>query len=430
MLDAGLYSALLAAAALLQWRALVDLGPRRIIGDELDYLRRALRQDAHSPEPFLRVPWMAWMAVLGRRHSKGPELALRFSSAVASVLTVALTGGAGWALGGPRLGWVAAALLLLSPERLLLGCHIFPDNFLALWMAALNLVLVAPHSDATVPLLGLLCAAAFLTRFEYVALWLFTALALHLEWESLTVTRWAFLVLPTLAAALILSLRNYAKYRLPVPDNTPFFNLIYLGAEIQERNRKRAIEPFALEVIDSWYPMTEPDRRRAAARALRVMALHPLRLLLGITGRLLALVGRETFVSQRILTVTGACPGIASSGWRGRALLTASRLLLPVYFQLLLAAAAVAVLTSTRTPLIVWPAAGVFLVTVLIHVRSRYRLSLMPTLCLLAAQFVVRPVDTSSQLTTAQAVGTLILCALLLLWSPRRVEDDPAAAVT
>ena len=118
---------------------------------------------------FVRPPLLPWLALRLRRGERSAEAPLRLVMALASVATVALTGVAGWLCAGPAVALIAALLLALQPERIVIGCHVWPDTLLALVLAALAVVWLAPLPPAAtawsaggLALLGLLIRIDFL----------------------------------------------------------------------------------------------------------------------------------------------------------------------------------------------------------------------------------------------------------------------------
>ena len=136
-------------------------------GDEAEVVDRTREDDPFGPDPFLRMPLLILLAAVCGRSV---EDRLRQLMALVSVGTLLLTALAGWYLGGLALAASAFLLLILNPERMLLAWHLWPDGLLALWVAAITLILAHPDisGSALVLSLGVICALGALTRIDFV----------------------------------------------------------------------------------------------------------------------------------------------------------------------------------------------------------------------------------------------------------------------
>lgn len=427
---AGL-GAVLAAGLAVQLAALRGMGRRRPVGDEAAYLEGAAARDPGAPPPqrFLRPPLLPWLAALclrGVPPDRG-ERRLRALMAAAAVLTPALTAAAGWRLGGPELALAAALLLAAQPERIVLGCHIWPDTLLALVLAALAVAVTFPAADPAAALAaGALAALGVLIRIDFLVV------------PPLLLAGWAAragpppplsaacLLVPALLALAALSIRNYRRWGIPLPDTTWAFNLMVMGTEAAglDAPGRFAFDPVVHRAFSAWTRQDLAAGPRQGLASLGRTVRSPRRLARGILRRLLTLAGPDTFVRQKLLPAAGAYPDLGERArrWWGAALYAAFPALLTVVL-----AAAVAGRHAPASH--AWPALGLLAVAALFHARTRYRVAALPALSLLAAEgllrgfahLAARPWDAVPLLLAA---GLLLLALLRIRCSAELPEEE------
>jgi hypothetical protein len=377
--------AVLAAGVVVELAALRGMGRRRPIGDEGAYLESATARAAGAlpPQRFLRPPLLPWLAAVC-----GDESRLRLLMAAASLLTVALTAAAGWRLGGAELALVAALLLAAQPERILLGCHIWPDTLLALVLAALALTVTFPATEPAAALAaGGLVLLGVLIRIDFLVV------------PPLLLAGWgtpagppapvlaACLLLPSLLGLAALSIRNYRRWGIPLPETTWAFNLMVMGTEAAGLGApgRFSFEPVIRRTFAEWTRLELAAGPGRGITALRQTVRSPRRLTHGIVRRLLTLAGPDTFIRQKLLPADGAYPDLGERARRRWGVA------LRVAFPALLTVVLLTAVAGRRPPAsYAWPALGLLAVAALFHARTRYRVAALPALSLLAAEGLLR----------------------------------------
>ena len=391
--------------------ALAGIGRRTPVGDERAYLISAHFEDPHVPWQFLRPPLFIWIVArfIGREAC---ELHLRLLMVSLSAVTAGVTAAAAWQLGGPLLAVLSSALLIFHPENILISCHIWPDIVLALVIALLNLLIVAPLAGAPLLVLavGMVCAVGAHTRIDFVIVPPIVGASLVSSNVTLGPYGWLSLLAPTVAGLVLYSLRNYRRYGIPLPDTTWAFNLMASETEmLQGAAEPREIEPIVSTTFSRWQELEEPERHRRVLGFARQVVANPLRFLLIAGQRLLTMMGPDSFVRQKLLRNPGAYPEL---GERGRTLLEAP---LAVASPLLFTFVVVTMLLrGSPPPSYSWPAFGVLLAPVLFFARTRYRVAVFPTFALLAAQGIVDLPALLNAPTPTQVA--LLLLSPLALW--------------
>ena len=407
-------------ALVLQLAILGGLAPRLLVGDEDEYLSRSRSKDPLDPATFLRPPLLPWMVALcAAGGDEKTEARVRLLMALTSVGSVVLTTVAGWHLGGWPVAAVSGGLLLLHPERLILGCHIWPDSPLAMVVALINLALIT--SPPVPPLaLGIACALGVLVRVDAVVLPPLVLLAMAAQ-GGLPATSVLGVAAPSAVLLALLTVRNARRYGVVLPDDTWAFNLMVAAEEItDEAPGEFALEPLIARVSGEWSSMTIEGRSRAGLAALGRIVRSPGRVGRSVVRRTLTLIGPDTFVRQKLLGSTTVYPRL---GPAGRRLLPA---MLQVASPMLVAAIVVGVFLHRPTAAYAIPSLGLIAVAALAHARTRYRLAVLPTLCLLAAQVSVAGIATSDTRTLIVALAAFVLLTGLLSRIRRGTELPPA----
>jgi len=407
----------LVASSMVALAALFGMGRRRPVGDENEYLRRAGDDDPYAPEPFLRMPLLTWLAVRCGKH--GSE-SLRLLSAILGALTVVVTAATGWYLGGPHIAIIGSLLLLLQPERILLGCHIWPDTLVALLVATVSLLLVLPViADASLLLpLGVVCALGALTRIDFLIVPPTVTASLLSSGRAIDGAGFFILFAPTLLVLSWCTLRNLRRYGIALPDTTWAFNLMVTGSEIRrDENLGFAIQPIIDQTLPGWSGATAGERRSRAFQSLTSMLRRPGLFAKSVGRRFLALCGPDTFLRYQVLPPERAYPELND---RLRRLLD---LALRIAFPLLLTLVVVGALSRRAPPAAYsWPALSLVAVAVVFFARTRYRLVLLPALSLLAAESLATPAAGLRDLTTTQIA--LLLSSPLLLVALLRIRSS------
>ena len=396
----------------LQLAVLGGLAPRLLVGDEHEYLARSRADDPLGPGPFLRPPLLPWLAALcAAGGGERTEARLRLLMAFASVGSVVLTTVAGWHLGGWPVALVGGGLLLLHPERLILGCHVWPDSLLALVIAFVNLALLTPSPVPSLAL-GMACAVGVLLRVDAVVLPPLVLLARTAQ-GGIAAASLLAIVAPSVVLLVLLIVRNTRRYGIGLPDNTWAFNVMVAAEEIRSDPLVAfELQPHVARVAGEWSTMTAEERSRAGLAALGQIVRSPGRAGRSAVRRGLALIGPDTFISQMLLGATGGYPRL---GTAGRRLLVA---LLQVATPMLLAVTVVGVFLYRPTALYALPSLGLIAVAALSHARTRYRVAVLPTLCLLAGEVTVAGVGAADP----PALGVALVAFVLLAGALSRIR--------
>jgi hypothetical protein len=407
-------------ALVLQLVILGALGPRLLVGDEYEYVSRSRSGDPTDPATFLRPPLMPWLAALcAIDGGERAEVRLRLLMTLASVGSVVLTTVAGWHLGAWPVAVVGGGLLLLHPERLILGCHIWPDSLLAMVVALINLALITPFPFPAFAL-GIVCAVGVLVRVDAVVLSPLVLLALAAE-GGVAATSFLTVAAPSVVVLALLVLRNIRRYGVALPEDTWAFNLMVAAEEIKDETPGEfALEPLIARVSREWSSMTSEGRSHAGLAALWRIVRSPMRFGRSVVRRTLALIGPDTFVSQKLVGQTTVYPRLDSAGRRLLARM------LQVASPMLVAAIVVGVFLYKPTAAYAIPSVGLIAVAAFAHVRTRYRVAVLPTFCLLAAQVTVAGITNTDTRTLVVALAAFLLLTGLLSRIHRGTELPPA----
>jgi hypothetical protein len=388
------------------------------VGDEKDYIDCGGRPDPYAPAQFLRVPLMTWLSRQTHRYSDNPEAALRSASSAASLLSILAGMLSAQLLGGPMAALILGLVLTLMPGRIILSHHIWPDIWLGLWLSLACLVLIYPDlpPDLRALLLGGIATLAFLTRFDALLLAPFSGFAL----APLSVWHWVLILLPTLTAFALLSIRNARRHQIPWPDNTWMFNLMISAAETKrDQSEPVLVEQEVFEVSTVWKRLSQQHRLDTSVTSVRQLLLRPLRTLRGLATRFWASLGPDSFILFRLLPPAGAAyPDIPAGLNRGLAM--ALTLAFPVFS----AATLLALLVSKPAPpIFIWPTLAMALGS-LIHNRTRYRQAWLPGAALLLAPAIGEPGFWAQLFGSEAALAWFISIGLAsaLIWFPVRPD--------
>jgi hypothetical protein len=404
-------AALAAGGAFAQSLALLLLlAPRRLTGDEREYAR------ADKPRHWVRVPGYGAFVRACMRLSRSAGAAppgarafpARLINGAVGAGAVGLAVYAAGALGGALAAGLAALLLLVSVERALLAVHLWPDTLLGLAVLAFALLSMQSGPEAFA---GIALVVGLSVAIRIDSLVLLPAAAIL-----------AFLggpqgLAPSLigaAVALVLAtFYNRARFGVSAPDTTFAYNAAVWVHD-------RAAQDAPTEAL-----------QRAAGATLRGDGVAPARpdvrlrdRLAGLTARLATLLGRETFLSDRLLDRTGNLARYRPGGqrrvrrWLGLALRWTTTV------QMLLA---VAVLPQTDPALAVPLGLGLT-ASALVATRSRYRVAYLPVMAVATAVALAGLVEGGIAVSALSAGGLAALAlAVFLAAIPARREMAPAA---
>lgn len=403
----------------LQFAALRGMGRRRPVGDEIDYLTNARSREPLAPAKFLRPPVLPLIAAWCCRGGNGDNR-MRVLMCAASVLTVALTTGAAMHVGGASMALAAALVLTAQPERMILGCHIWPDTLIALVLAAQMWLLTAALPGSAGLVLGaILATVGVLVRIDFVIAVPLFAMAWNAAHPGTTSMPALILLALPLSSLALLTAHNYRRYGRALPDDTWAFNLMVMAQSARASGTEgRIIEPIVARTEQEWLGLTAAERSQRALAALVDAARAPRSLLQGLGRRILTLLGPDRFVTQMLLPPHRAYPELMPER---RARL---EIWLKWAFPVVTAVGLVTLLTgvgSEREPL--WPSLGLALALVLSHTRTRYRVALLPAMSLVAAEGITR----AARASTDRPVET-ILVALVTLGLSAALSRVPSVA--
>lgn len=412
----SIHFALLAFLVLVaaQGWVLFGLGRRSPVGDEKEYLARSASSDPYAPGLFLRPPGMALVA-----HLSGSEAKARAALALAGCATAALAATAAWLSAGGLVA-LLALLWLLLPERLILACHIWPDTLLGLVTAGVILAfsLANPADPPALLLLATLAMLGSLIRVDFACVAPLSAIGLAASGQNLDLLDLLLLLAPTVLALALWTWRNGRRYGRWLYEDTWAFNVMLAAepAATMPARRDFALEPIVAEVAGRWVDLPVAERTAGARRFLVLLGSRPLRMLARAARRVLAFVGPDTFVRQMVLAPGAAYPELSPA---------ARRLAEPSLrfgFPLLATVCLFGTfLTRSAPPVYLLPIAGTLLGSVLFHLRTRYRVAVMPALAVWAAEVGARSVPLLRERSLGFAALVLAL-GLGVTWLLGRIE--------
>ncbi len=384
----------LAAILLCQWALALSLGPLQTVGDEVDYIARAAREDPHKPDLFLRVPLFIEFFVWVRKLTGKPErttwliLSSGLATALGSVLAAYHAGLDVW--------WVVFAFLL-TPELLIYNRRYWPEPMLALscWIITL---LLWQFPDTHGLFFGLLAAIAVMIRIEQLVL--LPAIGVAWIWAGADRDYWDWigLLLPLVLCLGAWTLRCWNRYRIPWPDTTWKFNL----AVVYRESRQPLLTPINIQklILAELYERQQ-GRDDTAQAALNLGGMYS-----GVARmplRWLAMLGRETFISTRLLPQQGQ--GFPAAAWGG-----AGRIWLRYGFSLLVCFAICAGFTSGVFEPYLVPSLALYIAITSFHSRTRFRALLVPGTAIWLAEGM-------SHMTAVQTGASVMYWMLALLFA-------------
>lgn len=407
------WAGMLALTASVHFWWLWRFAPRAAQGDECDYLARSQWSDPHRPEHFLRVPVMPALFRLAGRLPGDPERVMRLAGTVVGVLGVVLVMMAGVRVGGPLAGVLAAIAMLLLVERVVLSTHLWPDTPLSTLHALALLLLSSPGFGFETQwlALGAVVAMAAMIRIEQLALAPGVALVLLVRDPNHWLAIASCVIAPTVLAMALWTAVAWRRYRIALPDTTWKFNLRILDRQLAETRDG------PVSVQGTITGMLATADEAATSRPGNGFA-KPWAFCVSILRRAAACVGPDTFVEGRLLPPMGQAYPLMSE--------TAASRLRPWLrwsFPLLVVSAAWAMFASGYWPDYLVAAVPVFAALVVVHFRTRYRLVLMPWLCVAFVDALARlRFETLGPVDLAIAFALLVL-AWINVRRPLVVED-------
>ena len=358
----------LALAAILigQWRLAIALGPPQPIGDEGHYLRRASHVDPHHSKLFIRVPLFVACFVWAHKLTGKPETVSWLF--LAAGLTAALGSAVAAHLAGLNAVWVAAAFLL-APELLIFNLRYWPEPMLALASGMIT-ILLWQFSYVHGLFIGLIAAAAVMIRFEQLVLIPAVGIAWIWAGADKSLWDWTGLVVPASVCLGLWTLRNWRRYRLAWPDTTWQFNLAIAHRE----SRQMLLSPVNIQqTVLAEMRDRLADKADGAQAVPQCIPWDPGFLKMPL--RWLAVLGRETFISERLLPPSGQ--GFPSAEWD-----ELRRRWVRYGFTLLACISVCIGLLTMRFEPYLTPSLALFVAIASFHVRTRYRAILQPGLAL------------------------------------------------
>ncbi len=400
-------------AAAQQFAAWRLLKPQQAVGDEKAYLAHGEQQDPYKPRMFLRVPLMHWLA--RRCYLMGcPSTCLRGVMAVSGIVTC---GAAFWSAGlaGGLTGmFVCGGVLLCLFERVVFNQHMWPDPLLACFLAIIQLLLLTVE-DAVLcgSLCGILVALSALTRLEQLALAPGVFLAILARGASPSLLLLACVAGPAAISYLLWTLHNGLRYGIWLPDNTWLFNLKVMSSEVEATQHGQTVQQLVQDVAKDW----KQQSTRPSAGLFNTLLRSPFTMIYTLLRRVASLLGPETVISQRLLSPRGKAY-TQQLPW--------AKVLMHLAAPGFVTVAIIWQLYLLRSPpVFLIPSAFIFVAFCAFHTRTRYRLSLLPSLGVWLAWLAGSPAasagfDITSMVFAVTAGG--LLFTLLLAGGRQEME--------
>ena len=339
------------------------LGTPRMVGDEAEYLLRARKPDPYRPFRFMRVPGFITLFCWSKKITGDPGNAQAVITACGFLSIAVSMALAPWVGGSPV---VVALVCLACIEFLIYSLRLWPEPALALCHMVVVALLVL--GDGSLPVVvsgGFVCAIAALIRLEQLVLAPSFAMALWMV-NDLNLIAGAVVMAPTAIALSLWTFRNYRKYGIALPDTTWQFNLEIARLEAASPIGQTRIDPTIREVVGY-----RDQKRKLPTSSLIATAVHAVL-------RIVAFIGKDTFVSQRLLA-----PGEGYTSPQG---VSVFKSILRVGFPIVFCVAINLAIVTGIWPHYMLPALVYFLVSTLAHSRTRYRAILIPPIALWFAE--------------------------------------------
>ncbi len=409
--------AFFAFAIIVQAVLLIRLRPRRLVGDEGEYVNTANR--TLKNRVWLRVPLFAGIPWLAGQLSADHQVT--GARIIVSLISATAVGLASWYAcreAGPFAGLFAGLALVFSIERAVLSIHLWPDTALGLCLLLFSIFLGAGSGLYFGIVLGAVAAAGFLTRFDFFILTPFAAIATIVDGPP-SVWSLAAITGPTLLAASLLTLRNGRVHGIWAPDTTWAFNLRVAVLEANQPGGTIDVlmAAAARQVED---PGVRDDHRAPLRHFASITCGRPLAVLAQVLQRLHTLMGPETFVSETLIDQSRAGYRPLPNGGATRFALINLKAWVPVVFLLFIA------VSPMLEPALLALVALVVATQVVAQTRSRYRMALLPLLAAQSAVGLAARADPDRP--TAGLIASVALALVMAVWfvvrAPRR-EVEP-----
>jgi hypothetical protein len=411
-----LFAVILAVLVALQIWLLTTLNPSALVGDEKDYLHRGSRPDPHKPTVYLRVPLFPelsrWINIL----FCNPERAWRWINILFSTASAGIVLWTAYTVGGETTLLISGLCLLLLIERQLLAQHIWPDTLLSLFNAILLLLLITyPPTVSIALIIGVVLMLSVMTRIEQLVLLPAVVVVLTLKLGCIDYTMSVLVLAPAIASLLLWTLVAKLRYGIAWPDTTWMFNVDLLKGELAAQQAGvHSINPMVAGVHLKWIQM-QGNGKTPKTTAIEQMSL--LKLLHTLVAKGLSFWGADSFVVGRLLPPSGrAYPDMDAR------LLRLLKVLLRWTFPLVSLTCFWAVLIAPSIGYYFIPAVFLYLATVSVHFRTRYRLNLIPWLVVAGAVALsnISPADLKIQHWAI--LLSFYIFGIWLVRNPMRIE--------
>lgn len=340
-----------------------SLGTPKMVGDEAEYLLRAQKPDPYRPFRFMRVPGFISLFCWSRKITGDAGNAQAVITACGFLSIAVAMALAPW-VGGSSI--VVALVCLVCIEFFIYSLRLWPEPVLALChMVSVALLVLG---DGSLPIAvsgGIVCAIAALIRLEQLVLAPAFAFALWAG-SGLSPIAAICVLLPTALALALWTFRNFRKYGIPWPDTTWQFNLEIAKLEAAAPFGKTRIHPTIRSVVDY-----RDEKKEFPQTPFLHSAMHAV-------VRVLAFLGKDTFVSQHLLS--------SGSGYVHPRGVAVFRTILRIGFPVVVCVAINLAVVQGTWPNYMAPALAYFLVSTLAHSRTRYRAILIPPVALWFAE--------------------------------------------
>lgn len=397
-------------ALLVQGGALWWFQPQKAVGDEAEYL--AGPSTGEQARLWLRVPLLfvlAWLA--GRLSEHHKMLITRTFVSVLSAATVGLAAGFSQSQAGFAAGLTAGVLMILSVERIMLAIHVWPDALLGFWALLFLCVITGAEGQVDWAILGVIAALGYLTRLDFALLAVVGVVLVVPHAQSPFLA--AFLLAgPTLIAASLLALRNGIKHGVWRADTTFSFNLLVSTCAMETPNS--ATEDLMHQVSKK---IASQGKGTAIARGFFAEILQaPWQFLRALLQRVVVLMGRETFVNQKLIEANQASYAPAALSHKGRIFMANLTFGFPTVLAGFLAVSPMVGRGAWGLIL------GLLVVQATVQTRSRYRMSVFPLLCTSIANSLWQNAPASWPLGAVFLSGmtALFLGGVLMILKPQR----------